>query len=98
MTTAAIFLPSFFFVAALSPLVPRLRRSRWTAAFLDAVNMSSVALMAAVTVKLSLTTLTTWPAWTIALLAAGASLRWKINATWLVLGGAVIGRALWAWA
>lgn len=98
VTTAAIFLPSFFFVAALSPLVPRLRRSRWTAAFLDAVNMSSVALMAAVTVKLSLTTLTTWPAWTIALLAAGAGLRWKINATWLVLGGAVIGRALWAWA
>jgi chromate transporter len=92
--TAGIFLPSFIFVAALSLLLPRLRRSRWMAAFLDAVNISSVALMAAVTVKLSLSTLTSWPAWVIALAAAGAGLRWKVNATWLVLGGAVIGRAL----
>jgi len=67
------------------------------AAFLDAVNVSSVALMAAVTVKLSVSTLTTWPAWVIAVAAAGAGLRWRINPTWLVLGGAVIGWALWPW-
>ena len=97
VATAGIFLPSFLFVAALSLVLPRLRRSRWTAAFLDAVNMSSVALMAAVTVKLSVATLTNWPAWVIALAAAGAGLRWKLNAAWLVLAGAVIGRVLWAW-
>jgi len=97
VATAGIFLPSFLFVAALSLVLPRLRRSRWMAAFLDAVNMSSVALMAAVTVKLSVSTLTNWPAWVIALAAAGAGLRWKLNATWLVLAGAVIGRVLWAW-
>lgn len=42
VATAAIFLPSFLFVVALNPVVPRLRRSRWTSAFLDAVNTSVV--------------------------------------------------------
>jgi chromate transporter len=97
VATTGIFLPSFIFVAALSLVLPRLRRSRWMAAFLDAVNVSSVALMAAVTLKLSVSTLTTWPAWVIALAAATVGLRWKVNATWLVLGGAVIGRFLWPW-
>jgi chromate transporter len=98
VATVAIFFPSFLFVAALNPLVPRLRRSPWTSAFLDAVNMSSVALMAAVTVKLTQATLTSWPAWLIALATAVAGLRWSVNAAWLVLGGALIGWALSAWA
>lgn len=97
VATAGIFLPSFIFVAALGLVLPRLRRSRWMAAFLDAVNVSSVALMAAVTVKLSVSTLTSWPAWVIALTAAWAAVRWKVNPTWLVLGGAVVGRLLWRW-
>ena len=97
VATAGIFLPSFIFVAALGLVLPRLRRSRWMAAFLDAVNVSSMALMAAVTVKLSVSTLTSWPAWVIALVAAGAGLRWRVNATWLVLGGAVVGWVLWPW-
>lgn len=53
VATVAIFLPSFFFVAALNPLIPRLRSSKWTAAFLDAVNVSAVALMAVVTIELA---------------------------------------------
>lgn len=91
VSTIGIFLPSFFFVAALNPWVPRLRRSPWTAAFLDAVNVSSVGLMAAVLIKLGLATLTSWPAAVIALLAGVAALHWRLNAVWLVLGGALIG-------
>jgi chromate transporter len=72
-------------------MIPRLRGLPWTAAFLDAVNVSSVALIAAVTVKLSRATLTGWPAWIIALAAAVVGLRWKINASWLVFGGAILG-------
>jgi chromate transporter len=94
VSTVAIFLPSFFFVAALNPMVPRLRRSLWTSAFLDAVNVSSVALMLAVVVKLGQTTLTGFPAWLIALAALGVSFRWKVNATWLILGGAAVGWVL----
>ena len=42
------------FVTILNPIIPRLRASRWLGAFLDAVNISSVALMLAVTIKLAL--------------------------------------------
>ncbi len=91
VSTVAIFLPSFFFVAALNPIVPRLRQSPWASAFLDAANISSVALMLAVIVKLGQTTLTGFPAWLITMAALGVSFRWKVNATWLILGGATVG-------
>ena len=45
VATAGIFLPSFFFVLMLNPIIPRLRQSAWASAFLDAVNVSAVALM-----------------------------------------------------
>lgn len=97
VATAAIFLPSFCFVAALNPLVPRLRRSPWTAAFLDAVNVSSIALMAAVTLKLAQFTLTAWPAWLIAAGAVALGVGWKVGPSRLILGGAVAGWALFRW-
>jgi chromate transporter len=91
ISTVAIFLPSFFFTAALNPLVPRLRRSAWASAFLDAVNASSVALMASVVVKLAAETMTTWPAVIIVAGAAIVSLRTKINPSLIVLGGILAG-------
>lgn len=94
VSTVGIFLPSFIFVAILNPLVPRLRDSVWSAAFLDAVNVSAVGLMAAVIVELGRTTLVSWQAWVIALAAALLGLRWKVGAPWLVLGGALAGRGL----
>jgi len=74
-----------------------LRQSPWTSTFLDAVNVSSVALMLVVSVKLGQTTLTGWPAWLIAMAALGVSFFWKVNATWLILGGATVGWILSAW-
>lgn len=91
VATLGIFLPSFFFVLILNPLVPRLRESVWTAAFLDAVNVSAVALMAAVTIELGAETLTNWPAWVIAGLSALGAVVFRLNAAWLVLGGAALG-------
>lgn len=96
--TVGIFLPSFFFVALLNPLIPRLRRSVWMSAFLDAVNVSALALMVAVTVELGVSVLASWPAWAIAAAAVVLVVRYRINAAWLVLGGALVGRALWGWA
>ena len=98
VATVGIFLPSFLFVLALNPVIPRLRESAWTAAFLDAVNVAAVALMAAVTIELGGTTLTSWPAWTIAIVAAIAALGFRVNAAWLVLGGAITGWLLARWA
>jgi chromate transporter len=91
LATLGIFLPSFIFVLILNPLIPRLRESVWASAFLDAVNVAAVALMAAVTIELGQSTLTSWPAWIIAAVAAVLSLYFKVNAVWLVLGGAIAG-------
>ncbi|MBO9360823.1 MAG: chromate transporter [Thermoflexus sp.] len=52
-----IFLPSFVLVALTSPWIPRLRRSRTLAAFLDGVNSASLRLMAGVVIQLALTSL-----------------------------------------
>ncbi len=91
LATLGIFLPSFLFVAVLNPIIPKLRRSRYLAAFLDAVNVSAVALMGVVTVRLGLAVLDGWIPWLIFALAAGAVFRFKLNAAYLVLGGAALG-------
>lgn len=91
ISAAAIFAPSFVFVAILNPIVPRLRRSAWMGAFLDAVNVSAVGLMAAVLVRLTSDVVTAWPAAVIALLAAAAVLRWRVTSAWVVIGGALLG-------
>jgi chromate transporter len=98
VATVGIFLPSFFFTAALNPLVPRLRASKSASAFLDAVNVSAVALMVVVTVQLGVSTLKLPQApfvdvlaVAIALICGVLAIRYKINAAWLVLGGAFIG-------
>jgi len=91
VATIAIFLPSFFYVAALGPILPRLRRSAWVAAFLDAVNVCAVALMAGVTVRLAGDALRGWPMWAIAIAALALLWKWKINPAWVVLGGGLAG-------
>ncbi len=91
VATVGIFLPAFVFVALSAPLVPRLRTSPTAAAFLDGVNVASLALMAVVTALLGRAAVVDVPT---ALLAAGAAtllLRFRPNSTWLVLGGAVAG-------
>ena len=98
VATLGIFGPSFLFVLATNPLIPRLRQSAVAGAFLDAVNASAIGLMAAVTVELARHTLIDWEAkqidWgagLIALVSAVVLFRYKVNAAWLVLGGAAIG-------
>jgi chromate transporter len=94
VATLGIFLPSFLFVLVLNPLIPRLRQMVGTAAFLDAVNVAAVALMAAVTIDLGRETLINWQAWVIAGLALLLTFRLKLNSAWLVVGGALLGYLL----
>jgi chromate transporter len=96
VATVGIFLPSFIFVLILNPLIPRLRSSKLMSAFLDAVNVSALSLMAVVTIKLGLAIIFSnnsidWVAGFIAFLAGVILMKWKINAAWIVLGGAIIG-------
>lgn len=91
VATLAIFLPSFFYVAALGPILPKLRRSPWMAGFLDSVNVCAVALMAGVTVRLAADALRSWPMWVIAATALAVLWKWKVNPAWVVLGGGLAG-------
>jgi chromate transporter len=94
VATIGIFLPSFFYVALLAPVLFRLRQSLWMAAFLDSVNVCAVALMTGVTVHLGMDALKGWPAWVISLAALAILLRWKISPAWIVLGGGIAGLLL----
>lgn len=94
VATAGIFLPAFVFVAASGPLVPRLRASRLAAGFLDGVNVASLALMAVVAVQLGRAAVVDLPTAALALVAGVLLLRFQLNSTWLVLGGAAAGIAV----
>jgi chromate transporter len=93
LATLGIFLPSFVFVAASSPLIPKLRNSPWAGSFLDGVNASALGLMAAVTWQLGRASMVDPLTIGIALAALALLLRFKLNSTWLILGGALIGLA-----
>lgn len=94
VATVGIFLPAFFFVAVSGPYIPRLRASPIAAAFLDGLNVASLALMVVVTWQLARVALVDGR--TVALAAATAFilLKYRLNSAWLVLGGALIG-LLW---
>ncbi len=100
VATIAIFLPAFILVAVTGPLISRLRRSSLMAAFLDAINVSSIALMFAVVLKLAQEVFWAenqpagWPAWMIAVVAAVASLVLRINAAIVIIGSGLIGLVL----
>jgi chromate transporter len=93
LTTLGIFLPAFLFVALSGPLVPRLRASPAAGAFLDGVVVASIALMAVVTVQLGRAAVVDVATAGLGVAAAAALVRFKVNPTWLVLGGALAGLA-----
>jgi chromate transporter len=91
LATLAIFLPSFVLVAAIGPLVARMRRSPAMSGFLDGVNAAAIGLMAGVLVRLAGDAIVDGPT---ALIAAGAAaiLLWlRPSSAWLVAAGAVAG-------
>ena len=91
LATLGIFLPSFIFVAISNPLIPKVRNSPWVSGLLDGVNVASLGLMGAVTWTLGRASIIDPLTIIIALVSIGLLVRFKINATWLVVGGAIIG-------
>jgi len=90
--TLGIFLPAFILVPAINPFVSKLRKSSWTAGFLDGVNAASIGLMAAVAWELGRGTLI--DIWTIAVAIASLTILLKfpkVNSAWLILAGGAIG-------
>ncbi len=91
VATVGIFLPAFLLVAASGPLIPRIRKSKIASAFLDGVNVGSLALMAYVSWQLGRASLVDYITVGLAIVSAAALFRWRVNSAWLILGGAVVG-------
>jgi len=91
LATLGIFLPSFVFVAASSPLIPRMRRSAWTGSFLDGVNVGGGGGGAAGRCQRGPAARGGGGAGGMGVVATILVFRVRLNSAWLVLGGAVIG-------
>jgi chromate transporter len=98
VATLGIFFPSFLLVAALNPFMNPIRNSSWTRPFLDAVNVSAVALMVLTTIQLGIATLIVpktpyvdFLGLGISIISAILAIRYRINAAYLILGGGIIG-------
>lgn len=96
VSTIAIFLPSFVFVALLNPLVKKMRDSTSFSTFLDAVNVASVAVIVSVCIDMGKETITDWRTILIAVISIVVAFRFqKINSAFVVLGGAALGYLLY---
>jgi len=101
--TLGIVIPSFIFVLMLNPLIPRLRRSAFLSKFLDAVNVSAVAVMLIVAMKLGFEVIFDLPGgvfnWKPFLVSALCLIAFfglkKMSPAFVVLGGAVLGYLLY---
>lgn len=93
--TVGIFLPSFLFVALLNPIIPKLRKSSVMSAFLDTVNMVSVAIILSVVLELGKTSMQDWKTMLIAVLSFVVTFSFKkLNTAFVIFGGAVLGYLL----
>jgi chromate transporter len=95
VSTVAIFVPAFLFVALLNPFVKKMRSSVLFSAFLDAVNVASVAIIASVCFSMAKDTITDWRTIFIAALSILVTFGFKhLNSAWVVLGSALLGYLL----
>jgi chromate transporter len=92
LATVGIFLPAFVFVGLLNPLVPRLRQTPWQAAFMDAVNIASVAVMLAITLQLGRQVIVDVPSLCFAVVAFALLFHFPKIGSWVwILAGGVGG-------
>lgn len=91
VATIGIFLPSFLFVGATGPFIPKLRKSKLLSAFLDGVNASAVSLMLVVTLKLMGEAFIDPVTIILGLISAYLLFFTSLNSTWLIIAGGIIG-------
>lgn len=95
VATVGIFLPSFVFVALLNPLVSKMRNSVLFGAFLDAVNVASVAIITSVCFSMGAESILDWKTLLIALLSILILFIYKkLNSALVVVGSSFLGYLL----
>jgi len=90
VATVGIFLPSFIFVIVLHPFFKKLSQNKQISIFLDGVKIASLALMANVALTIGKNYFAQ-PLFILFPLALYLLIKTKINPTWLILSGAIIG-------
>jgi chromate transporter len=99
VATIGIFLPSFFFLALLGTLLPKIRENKFARGMLRSMNAAVVALMAVVCWRLGAAALTygghwgspDWISIAIVIASFAAIMIWDISTTWLILAAGLIG-------
>lgn len=95
ISTIAIFLPAFAFVAFLNPIVKRMRDSKLFSVFLDAVNISSVAIIISVCYFMGIESINNLQTILIGLISLIFTFGFpRINSTLIVIGGSLLGYIL----
>ncbi len=90
-STAAVFLPSFAMVLAVSSSMERFRTALGVQAFLTGVQPAVVGLMVAATISLARNGLESWVGVALAVIAFALLARWRLNPVWVVIGAATLG-------
>ena len=91
LASVGIFVPSFVFVALSSAYIHKMRSSSWLGPFLDGIIAASLGLMAGVLIQIAIHTFAAPLSIVLALASAVLILKFKINSTWLILAGALVG-------
>ena len=91
IATIGIFLPSFLIIWLLHPLIDKMRGSKNVKHVLDGVNAAAIALMAGVTIELGIASLNSILYGFIFIISAFLLIKYKLNSTYLIVGGAMIG-------
>ncbi|WP_307295326.1 chromate efflux transporter [Flavobacterium sp. SORGH_AS_0622] len=95
ISTVAIFLPSFIFVVLLNQMMKKLRTSKGLAAFMDAANVASIALIASVCLSMAREAITDWRTIVIAAISCIAIFKLKkLNSAMVVILAALLGYIL----
>lgn len=89
--TAGIFLPAFIFVAISIPIIPRLRNNPTMSKLLDGVIIASLALMLSVAWDLGVAAIIDPITALLAVISAVLIFRYRVNTTWIILLGAIVG-------
>jgi chromate transporter len=96
ISTLAIFMPSFIFVALLHPLMKKMRSSKLLSVFLDAVNVASVAIIITVCYEMAKDSITDWRTIVIGIISSLIVFKFrKINSAFVVIGGGILGYLLY---
>jgi chromate transporter len=91
LATLGVFLPSFVIVALTGPLIPRLRNWQIGKAFLQGATLAALALILKTGILLGRSALV--DVWCILIALASVVLLWRlrVDAIWVVIGGALVG-------